>query len=67
MSESPVRRNPGVRHWLAIGLIAAVIVTGAALWPVDVQYSGPTGDWPHYGNDLGGMRYSPVDQITPSS
>ena len=25
------------------------------------------GEWHHYGNDLGGMRYSPLDQITPEN
>ena len=32
-------------------------------------FSGPAGaesssEWPHYGNDPGGMRYAPLDQIT---
>ncbi len=25
------------------------------------------GEWHHYGNDLGGARYSPLDQITPEN
>ncbi len=24
-------------------------------------------DWPHWGNDAGGMRYSPLEQITPAN
>jgi len=26
-----------------------------------------SGDWLHYGNDAGGTRYSPLDQITPAN
>jgi quinoprotein glucose dehydrogenase len=28
---------------------------------------GQTGDWPNVGNDPGGMRYSPLTQITPAN
>ena len=30
---------------------------------VAVDYSGPVADWPEYGGDKGGMRYSPLTQI----
>ena len=26
-----------------------------------------SGDWPHYGNDQGGTRFSPLEQITPQN
>ena len=35
--------------------------------PVVVDLSGPTSDWPEYGHDKGGMRYSPLTQITPAN
>ena len=35
--------------------------------PVVVDLSGPTSDWPEYGHDKGGMRFSPLTQITPAN
>jgi quinoprotein glucose dehydrogenase len=32
--------------------------------PAPIDYSGPTAAWPEYGSDKGGMRYSPLTQIT---
>jgi quinoprotein glucose dehydrogenase len=29
--------------------------------------AGPSPEWPTYGNDQGGMRYSPLSQITPAN
>jgi quinoprotein glucose dehydrogenase len=43
---------------LALGLVLSC--TRSA--PVD--YSGPVADWPDYGGDKGGMRWSPLTQIT---
>jgi glucose dehydrogenase len=42
---------------LLIGLLGLVVV--------DAQT--PTPDWPAVGGDIGGMKYSPLDQITPSN
>ena len=28
---------------------------------------GPTSDWPEYGRDKGGLRFSPLTQITPAN
>ena len=39
-------------------LLAASMVLGVA---------AQTGDWPNVGNDPGGMRYSPLTQITPAN
>ncbi len=33
--------------------------------PVDL--SGPVSDWPEYGRDKGGLRFSPLTQITPAN
>jgi quinoprotein glucose dehydrogenase len=33
----------------------------------DVDLTGPLADWPHYGGDRGGLRYSPLTQITPEN
>lgn len=35
--------------------------------PAQVDYSGPTGGWSAWGGNEGGMRYSPVTQITPAN
>src|SRR6516225_10096519 len=47
------------RHGLigALGLACVIIRTMAA--PPD----GPIDDWPYYGHDAGGMRYSPLTEI----
>jgi quinoprotein glucose dehydrogenase len=50
----------GTWRWpaMAAGLLAACIATAST--PADC---GPVAEWPSYGNDPGGMRYSPLDQI----
>jgi quinoprotein glucose dehydrogenase len=45
----------------AVGL--AALATGCGPDPIDD--TGPTGGWPEYGGPEGGLRYSPVSQITP--
>ncbi len=35
--------------------------------PVAIDFSGPTANWPEYGNDKGGMRFSPLTQITAAN
>jgi quinoprotein glucose dehydrogenase len=35
--------------------------------PAPPDLSGPVADWPEYGGDKGGMRWSPLDQITPAN
>jgi quinoprotein glucose dehydrogenase len=32
-----------------------------------IDFSGPIADWPEYGGDKGGTRYSPLTQITPAN
>jgi quinoprotein glucose dehydrogenase len=46
----------------AFGLYGLSLLGLAAL-----AESWPAGDWPHYGRDGGGMRHSPLGDITPSS
>jgi quinoprotein glucose dehydrogenase len=56
MSDSKHPRN-------MLGLII-ILVCGIIMCPsARAQVSGDT-EWPNYGNDPGGMRYSPLDQIT---
>ena len=35
--------------------------------PLDYSYSTTHGDWPAYGGDLGGQKYSPLDEITAAN
>ncbi len=35
--------------------------------PRPLDYSGPLSDWPEYGRDKGGLRFSPLTQITPAN
>jgi quinoprotein glucose dehydrogenase len=46
-----------VRRW---GTLAAASVLAACV-------SRPTTDWPTYGHDPGGQRFSPLEQITPAN
>jgi quinoprotein glucose dehydrogenase len=36
-------------------------------WQAFAEPRGDGGDWRHYGNDLGGSRFSPLAQITPQN
>ena len=44
-----------------LGLLAAVVT----LWPGEAraQYGATNGEWPTYAGDLGGTKYSALDQI----
>ena len=44
--------------------LLALVACGA---PPPLDYSGPTAEWPAYGGDAGGLRYSTLTQITPES
>jgi len=54
----------------ALALVLASLV-GLALAacerPKPLDYSGPLSDWPEYGRDKGGLRFSPLTQITPAN
>jgi quinoprotein glucose dehydrogenase len=49
-----------------LALFAVLWMAAGRLWrpAVEVPMSGPVADWPAYGGDAGGMRYSPLTQIT---
>jgi quinoprotein glucose dehydrogenase len=52
----------------ALGLVAlalALLACGERRVPID--HSGPTAEWPDYGGDKGGLRFSPLTQITPEN
>ncbi len=51
---------------LAAALLASVVAAGCDR-PLDLDYSGPTADWPHWGGDRGASHFSPLDQITPEN
>jgi hypothetical protein len=45
--------------WIAVGLLICPPSSIVA------QKGAAGGEWRHYGGDLGGTKYSPLDQITP--
>jgi quinoprotein glucose dehydrogenase len=51
------------------GILAALLCTGAALWPqitagaAPAPAAAPAGDWRGYGYDVTGRRFSPLTQI----
>jgi quinoprotein glucose dehydrogenase len=47
------------------GFLLAVLISCQT--PLDLPSGGPTADWPNYGNDPGGSRFSPLTQITPDN
>ncbi|MFQ5745339.1 MAG: PQQ-binding-like beta-propeller repeat protein, partial [Acidobacteriota bacterium] len=50
-------------------VIAVLVIALVAIWyrwpetPPPLDLSGPTADWPEWGNDAGGQRFSPLTQI----
>src|SRR5580765_4616269 len=56
-----LRRRRGVIRSIPIWIALVVLTTPAVL-----QAQSPT-DWPAAGGDLGGMKYAPLDQITPAN
>jgi len=62
-----------MRKWLRrLGKLFVVLLIAGLAWygwehrPIhlDLAMDGPTDDWVDYGNDRGGSRYSPLNQIT---
>ncbi len=47
---------------LRILLCLLILLAGCGRRPLD--YSGPVAQWPEYGAELSGLRYSPLTQIT---
>jgi quinoprotein glucose dehydrogenase len=51
---------------VSVAWLAAVILSFAALAAgAQTDNSGPTAGWDSWGNTAGGLRYSPLNQITP--
>ncbi len=59
-------RSQGARRarWL-VAISLPLLACCARHAPVD--YSGPTGGWSAWGGNEGGMRYSPLTQVTPEN
>jgi quinoprotein glucose dehydrogenase len=55
--------NESKHHRNILGLIIILVCRVIMCPSVRAQVSGGT-EWPNYGNDPGGMRYSPLKQIT---
>ena len=59
------------RTTLRVAVILFVCAAGTIAWAQAKRPSTPAtpsaGDWPTYGHDPGGMRYSPLTQITPAN
>jgi quinoprotein glucose dehydrogenase len=47
--------------------LALSLALAACERPKPVDYTGPTGDWPDYGRTKGGLRFSPLTQITAAN
>jgi quinoprotein glucose dehydrogenase len=62
LTEFPGRRGEWHRKRLLFGLILTSLVL-ANLTPITAGSPPATDDWPCYGNDAGGMRYSPLAAI----
>src|SRR5438093_453024 len=59
-----------IRSWRACSavLACAASLAGALGVPLAAHAAQvPGGDWPAYGRDAGGMRFSPLTQITPAN
>ena len=53
-----------VKRSLLFSLAIAVALLFGCDRKVTLKSGGPVADWPDYGNDPGGSRYSPLTQIT---
>ena len=54
-----------MKRFASLAIIAALTAGCGESTPVDL--SGPVADWPEYGGDKGGERWSELDQITPEN
>ena len=48
-------------------IAVALIIFGLAVYSARAQHGAPNGEWPSYGGDLGGTKYSGLDQIDASN
>ena len=59
------RSAGAVRARWVVAILLPLLACCARTTPID--YSGPTGTWSSWGGNEGGMRYSPVTQVTPQN
>jgi quinoprotein glucose dehydrogenase len=52
--------------WIAALAIFAVGLGGCGS-QVEIDYGGPTAEWPFWGGDRGASHHSPLEQITPAN
>ena len=50
---------------LMLALLAGAVITAGG--DATAQTTGHANEWPTYGHDAGGMRFSPLKQITPAN
>jgi quinoprotein glucose dehydrogenase len=60
---------PQLRRQLTLLAAGMVAVTAIAGHPLDAQSKGavPSNEWPTYGHDSGGARFSPLKELTPAN
>lgn len=59
-------RGPALLIAFVYGFVYALVFAGCAE-PLVIDYGGPVADWPAYGGNAGGARYSAATQITPEN
>ena len=47
----------------AVAVTSILILMGLSAYPASAQQGAPNGEWPTYAGDLGGTKYSALDQI----
>ncbi|MFI5316884.1 MAG: pyrroloquinoline quinone-dependent dehydrogenase [Myxococcota bacterium] len=58
---------PGRGAVALLALTAGVLALAACKPRAPLDFSGPVSDWPEYGRDKGGLRFSPLTQVTPAN
>ena len=56
-----------VRPIAGTAALACLILVAGMSAPAAAQQGAPNGEWPYYGGDLGGTKYSGLDQIDASN
>ncbi|PYV90030.1 MAG: hypothetical protein DMG90_10005, partial [Acidobacteria bacterium] len=59
--NSVISLFPKLAQFILAGIVCSAIQGLLAQSSRDVR--GPVDDWPYYGHDAGGTRYSPLSQI----
>ncbi|MBW2272996.1 MAG: pyrroloquinoline quinone-dependent dehydrogenase [Deltaproteobacteria bacterium] len=74
MPEEQLRRALSLSPGAVAAAVCAIALVACSLFLLagrpagtELDYSGPVADWPEYGGDKAGSRYSPLDQITPQN